>query len=127
MMTRPMIEAHRQRLSALAERYRGGVSILRGESFHGLGGESGGGISDVPTHPADLGNASCEEEMNLTLLEAQEQLFEECDTALARIARGVFGRCEECHRPITAGRLQACPYARHGVACARKLESQAVC
>jgi RNA polymerase-binding transcription factor DksA len=126
-MRRDEIEAHRQRLSTLADRYRGGVSKLRGESLHGLGGESGGGISDVPTHPADLGNASYEEEMTLTLLEAQEQLFEECDAALARIARGGFGRCEECHRPIAAGRLQACPYARHCVACARKLESQAAC
>jgi len=127
MITRPVIEAHRQRLLALAARYRGGVSKLRGESLHGLGGESGGGISDVPTHPADLGNASYEEEMNLTLLEAQEQLLEECDAALTRIRSGVFGVCEECHRPIAQGRLQACPYARHCVACARKLECQAVC
>jgi len=127
MMTRPAIEAHRQRLWALANRYRGGVSKLRGESLHGLGGESGGGISDVPRHLADLGNASYEEELNLTLLEAQEQLLEECDAALARIARGGYGLCEECHRPIAQGRLQACPYARHCVACARKLESQAAC
>jgi RNA polymerase-binding transcription factor DksA len=127
MMTRPVIEAHRQSLLALAARYRGGVSKLRGESFHGLGGESGGGISDVPTHAADLGNANYEEEMNLTLLEAQEQLLEECDAALARIRKGAFGVCEECHRPIAQGRLRACPYARHCVTCARKLESQVAC
>jgi hypothetical protein len=127
MITQAEIEAYRRWLLALAARYRGGVSQLRGESFHGLGGESGGGISDVPTHLADLGNASYEEEMNLTLLEAQEQLLLECDAALARLARGDFGLCEECHRPITEGRLRACPYARDCVACARKLESQAVC
>jgi RNA polymerase-binding transcription factor DksA len=127
MMTRGEMEAYRRWLLALAERYRGGVSQLHDEASHGLGGESGGGISDVPMHPADLGNASYEEEMNLTLLEAQEQLFEECDAALGRIANGAFGLCEECRRPIAAGRLQACPYARHCVACARKLESLAVC
>jgi len=127
MMTRGEIEAYRRRLQALAARYQGGVSRLRGEASHGLGGDSGGGISDVPAHLADLGNASYEEEMNLTLLETQEQLFEECDAALARIATGAFGLCEECRRPLAAGRLQACPYARHCVACARKLESQAVC
>jgi len=127
MMTRGEIDAYRRWLLALAARYQGGVSRLRGEASHGLGGESGGGISDVPAHLADLGNASYEEEMNLTLLEAQEQLFEECDAALGRIANGAFGLCEECHRPIAAGRLQACPYARHCVPCAQSVESQAVC
>jgi RNA polymerase-binding transcription factor DksA len=124
-MTRAVIEAHRRRLLALAERYRGGVSELRGEWLHALEGESGGGLSDVPTHLADLGNASYEEEMTLTLLENQEELLQECNAALGRIAKGAFGRCEECHRPIAQSRLQACPYARHCVACARKLESQA--
>jgi len=127
MLTQPVIENHRQWLSVLANRHRGGVSKLRGESLHGLGGESGGGISDVPRHLADLGNASYEEEMNLTLLEAQEQLLEECDAALARIARGDYGLCEECHGLIALGRLQACPYARYCVDCARELERQEVC
>lgn len=124
MMTRAEMNAHRRSLQALAARYRGGVSELREESLHGLGGESGGGISDVPTHLADLGNASYEEELTLTLLETQEGLLEECDAALDRLAEGTYGLCEECRRPITPGRLQACPYARHCVSCARKLESE---
>ena len=124
MMTRAEMNARRRSLQALAERYRGGVSELREESLHGLGGESGGGISDVPTHMADLGNASYEEELTLTLLEAQEGLLEECDAALDRLTAGTYGLCEECRRPIASGRLQACPYARHCVSCARKLESQ---
>ena len=43
-------------------------------------------------------------------------------TALDRIAQGTFGRCEECRAEIPRARLQAVPYARHCVACARKLE-----
>src|SRR5690242_3288650 len=115
MRTREEVEAYRRCLLALAKRHRGGASGLRFDSSHGLGGESGGGLSNVPMHLADLGNASYEEDMNLTLLEAQEQLLQECDDALSRIAGGGFGLCEECHRPIAEGRLRACPYARHCV------------
>jgi RNA polymerase-binding transcription factor DksA len=126
MMTPAEIDAYRSRLLPLARRYRAGVTELRGESLHGLGGESGGGLSNLPTHLADLGNASYEEEMSLTLLENQEMLLQECDAALARMDAGIFGLCEECHRQISRGRLQVFPYARHCVACARKLEKQAV-
>jgi RNA polymerase-binding transcription factor DksA len=123
MMTRSQTEAYRQRLLVLAGRYRAGMLGLRGESLHGLGGESGGGLSDVPTHLADLGNASFEEETNLTLLGNQERLLSECHAALARIDAGTYGVCEECHRPIRHGRLEAFPFARHCIGCAQKLES----
>ena len=38
------------------------------------------------------------------------------------IDHGTFGRCEECQGPIPKPRLQALPYTRHCVACARKLQ-----
>jgi len=117
-MTPSQIEAYRSQLLALEKRYSAGVSELRSEAQHGLGGESGGGLSDVPTHLADLGNASYEEDVNLTLLGNQEWLLDECNAALARIDVGTYGLCEECHRPISHGRLQAFPYARHCIACA---------
>jgi RNA polymerase-binding protein DksA len=118
------MEAYRRRLLALIQRHSSGVSGLWGEAQHGLGGESGGGISDVPTHLADLGNASYEEEMNFTLLDNQEGLLRECNAALARIDAGTYGLCEECHRPIAHGRLRASPYARHCINCARMREGQ---
>jgi len=118
MMTPSQIEAYRRQLLALEKRYSAGVVELQGESQHGLGGESGGGLSDVLTHLADLGNANYEEEMNLALLGNQEWLLDECNAALARIDVGTYGLCEECHRPISHGRLQAFPYARHCIACA---------
>jgi len=117
-MTPSQIEAYRRQLLALEQRYSAGVSELRSEAQHGLGGESGGGLSDVPTHLADLGNASYEEEVNLTLLGNQEWLLDECNAALARIDAGTYGLCEECHRSISHGRLRAFPYARHCIACA---------
>jgi RNA polymerase-binding transcription factor DksA len=126
MMTPVEIGSYRRLLMALANRYGTGVSDLRDESLHGLGGESGGGLSNLPTHMADLGNASYEEDMTLTLLENQERLLEECNAALARMEAGTFGVCEECHRPISRGRLEAFPDARYCVRCARKMETLAI-
>jgi RNA polymerase-binding transcription factor DksA len=39
------------------------------------------------------------------------------DRAIARIAAGTYGRCEQCGRPIPFERLEAIPHARHCVTC----------
>lgn len=122
MNTQAALEDYRARLLSLTQQVSGESSRLEDETFHGLGGESGGGLSNVPLHLADLGNATTEEETGLTLLEQQERLLMECNAALARIDAGTFGSCEECGRPIAPGRLEAIPYARWCVACARRME-----
>ncbi|HSG90295.1 MAG TPA: TraR/DksA C4-type zinc finger protein [Pseudomonadales bacterium] len=40
------------------------------------------------------------------------------EAALAREARGEYGRCLECDAPIPSGRLEVDPAASHCVACA---------
>lgn len=122
MRTPTEIERIRQQLLSLAQQYTRGVSRLEEEAIHGLGGEAGGGISNVPTHFADLGSASCEEDLDIALMEVQGDLLEECNAALNRIQEGRYGVCENCHRAIAKGRLEVCPYARYCVPCARKLE-----
>ena len=44
--------------------------------------------------------------------------------ALGRIDAGTYGRCEECGEMIAKPRLQALPYTRHCIECARALESR---
>jgi RNA polymerase-binding transcription factor DksA len=122
MLTTTEIATFRRRLLALAQRLSGDLRQLQEEACHGLGGESGGGLSDVPGHPADLGNASFEEELDLTLLEHEAQTLHECQNALARIEAGTFGLCEECRRKIPRARLQAMPYVRHCLSCAQEQE-----
>jgi RNA polymerase-binding transcription factor DksA len=48
----------------------------------------------------------------------------EIDDALARIEQGTFGRCENCHQEISRERLEAMPYARSCIRCARKLQAR---
>jgi RNA polymerase-binding transcription factor DksA len=71
---------------------------------------------------ADLGTDNYEQDFTLGLLQNQEQALTEIGEALERVHRGTFGRCEECQGVIPKARLQALPYTRHCVACARKLQ-----
>ena len=98
---------------------------LEEEALRPVGGESAGNMSDVPVHPADLGTENYEEEAALELLENEEHLLIEVNDALARIEQGTFGVCENCHKPISKERLDALPYARYCIRCARKLQANA--
>jgi RNA polymerase-binding transcription factor DksA len=59
------------------------------------------------------------------LLEREQQTLHEITAALARVEQGIFGRCEECAEEIPEARLEAVPYARHCIDCARKIEAEA--
>ena len=75
-------------------------------------------------HLADLGSDNYEQEVALSLLENREQTLEEVAAALARIEQGTFGRCEECGREISKERLQAIPFTRLCIRCAREEEAE---
>ena len=124
MLTAAELDTFRRRLLALKERLRGDLSELEAEALRAVGAEASGGLSDVPIHPADLGTDNYDQEVSLGLLENEEKLLEEIDSALARIEQGTFGRCEECGREISRVRLEALPYTRYCVQCARKFERE---
>jgi RNA polymerase-binding protein DksA len=120
MVTKAQGKVYRERLQALLSRIDRDRSELKGEALQGTGGEASGGLSDVPVHPADLGTHDFDEEVTLGLLENEEQLIEEINAALARLDEGTYGVCESCRQAIAKKRLDALPYARYCVACARK-------
>jgi DnaK suppressor protein len=121
-MTKAELETYRERLLALRNRLSGDVSHLDDEALRARGGEASGSLSNAPLHMADLGTDNFEQEFTLSLLQNQEQALGEITEALERVRQGNFGRCEECEGAIPKGRLQALPYTRHCVACARKLQ-----
>ncbi len=120
MFTANELEAYRGHLQALAGRVSRDILQLADESHHGTGGESSGSLSDVPVHAADLAGVEDEENTTLGLLENEEQLLAETEAALERLEQGRFGKCEACGNEIARKRLQAVPYARCCVACARR-------
>jgi DnaK suppressor protein len=123
-MTDKERDQFRRNLRALADRLRGDHSSLTGDAARAAGGEAGGGLSNAPFHPADLGSDNFEHELSTSLLENADQTLGEVAAALGRIEQGTFGRCERCGVDVPAGRLQAVPYARYCVVCARAAERE---
>jgi RNA polymerase-binding transcription factor DksA len=124
-MTHGDLDSYRKQLLELRNRLSGDVSHLTTEALHETGGEASGSLSNTPIHMADLGTDNFEQEFTLGLIQNEEQALDEIGAALDRLDQGSFGRCEECHKEIPRVRLQALPYTRYCVDCARKLEQSA--
>lgn len=120
MLNAKQLQQYRRRLEALVDRLAGEVGRLALESQHGTGGESSGGLSDLPLHLADLAAVEEGEHVTLGLLTNEELLLTDARAALDRMARGRFGQCEGCGKDIARPRLNALPYTRHCLACARR-------
>ena len=123
-MTKAELQAYRAQLESMQARHNGDISHLADEALRRTGSGATGNLSNMPIHMADLGTDNFEQEFTLNLLQNEEQLLEEIAAALERMRLGKFGLCEECQSAIPKARLQAVPYARYCVDCARKLEQQ---
>jgi DnaK suppressor protein len=120
-MTKVQKEAYRKNLLALRQRLAGDVSQLASEA---LGKNNADGSSSMPIHMADIGSDTFEQDFALDLLAREEEAMSEIDAALERLADGTYGRCEDCQQPIPKERLDALPFARRCVKCARQYERQ---
>ncbi len=79
-------------------------------------------LSNVPTHPADVGTDNYEHEFSLGLLESEQALLSEIDEALERINNGTYGICAGTGEMIGLARLQARPWAKYCIEYAHKIE-----
>jgi len=121
-MTTSERQTYRRNLETLRTRLNGDVSHLTDEALRKTGGEASGSLSNMPIHMADLGTDNFEQEFTLGLIQNEELVLEEIAGALERLNQGTFGRCEECQGEIPKVRLNALPYTRYCVECARRLE-----
>lgn len=124
MMNKTKNEIYRQRLVALRERLNGDVSHLADEALNKNQKDGSGNLSSMPIHMADIGTDNYEQEFTLSLLQNAGQALEEISAALERIKEGTFGRCEECGDEVSKARLDALPYTRFCIECARKFEQK---
>jgi DnaK suppressor protein len=79
------------------------------------------------TSPAETATDEFDHEMSFALLANEEHLVQEVDAALARIAKGTYGLCEESGRTIPPARLRAIPWTRYTKEVAERLERQESC
>ena len=127
MLKKEEIEQFRLLLLTAQARLRGDVETLTGAAL--LRGE-GAGDSRSPTHIAELGTETYEQDFSLRFAENDQEVLEQIDAALKRIETGTYGLCESCLKEgkppskssIPKTRLKAIPYARNCVECERKRE-----
>ena len=92
-----------------------------------LTGELGSIVEDVvndlhpPNEPLEVPSEALDK--TLALQATEESLLDAVRDALERIDDGSFGECVKCGQVIPTDRLQAIPFTRWCVECARKVET----
>ncbi len=122
-MTNKEQKKYQQRLLEMAARLKDNEQGVVNDALRQVSGDVSGNLSNVPIHLADLATDTFEQEMSASLLTNARQLQTEVAAALDRIENGTFGKCEQCGREISEGRLEALPYTRYCVDCAQSAES----
>ena len=87
--------------------------------FHGIIESSGSAGTDDEHDPEGATIAFERQHLAALLGQAREHLSQ-IDAALLRLARGGYGRCEICGRPIGAARLAARPVTTTCIGCASR-------
>ncbi len=108
-------------LLGLRARMRGDVSTLANAALAKAGGSGSG--SSVPSHIADLGSDTYEQDNTLRLMDNEGEVLAQIEGALERIEDGDYGSCVECSGKIPKTRLNAIPYTPYCVKCASQIES----
>ncbi len=118
------LESYREVLLKLRARLRGDLDQMTDEALRRDQPDSSGNLSNVPLHMADVGTENYDQEFTLSLIENEQVVLEQINDALVRVDSGSFGICDECGEPIAKPRLQAIPYAKYCIECAREMEKR---
>ncbi|MGI9516935.1 MAG: TraR/DksA family transcriptional regulator [Pirellulaceae bacterium] len=121
-MKKAEMKPFKEMLVELRARLRGNVSTLADAALAKSGGTGGGG-SAVPSHIADRGSDTYEQDNTLRLMDNEGEVLGQIEGALERIEDGDYGSCVECSGRIPKMRLKAIPYTPYCVKCASEIES----
>jgi DnaK suppressor protein len=81
----------------------------------------GTNLTDISVHAAE----TLHTEIRVTLMDRRTQQLVQIQDALARLASGQYGFCQECDEFIGVPRLRALPFAQRCRDCQGKAERQA--
>ena len=81
-------------------------------------------LEKIPSDAGDRSEADLETDTTISMAQRHAAELQEIDAALARIADGSYGVCEECGGNIGAPRLEAQPTARLCIACQEQVEQR---
>jgi DnaK suppressor protein len=97
------------------------VGMLSGMEDEALR-SSGGNLSTMPLHMADIGTDTFDQDFTLGMAETERALLDEIDAAIGRIEDKTYGVCQLTGKPIPKTRLEAKPWAKYSIEAAKLLE-----
>jgi RNA polymerase-binding transcription factor DksA len=112
------LEGYRDLLRRSRMELVGRVDSLEDEALR----SSGGNLSNMPLHMADVGTDTFDQEFALNMAASDREKLAEIDAALQRIVDRTYGVCQITGKPIPKARLDANPLAKHTVEAARLVE-----
>lgn len=116
------LEMFRQMLLDKRRALIGDMNGIEAEALRTNRQDGSGDLSNMPTHPADIGTDNFEQEFTLGLLESERILLTEINSALERVDAGTYGVCLGTGQPIGVARLKARPWAKYCIEYAKLLE-----
>ncbi len=117
-LTKTQLKQFREMLLAKRSDILGDMTGIQAEVL----GNNDSDLSNMPTHPADIGTDNFEQEFTLGLLESERMLLADIEDALRRVQAGTYGICLGTSQPIGLARLKARPWAKYSIEYARMLE-----
>lgn len=121
-MNKADMKVYKERLLNMRARLRGDVTAMADSALKKNRMETGGNLSSMPIHMAELGSDNFEQEFTLSLMATEEGTLGAIEAALERIEDEVYGQCTECGGTIKKTRLNAIPYTPLCIKCAEAQE-----
>jgi RNA polymerase-binding transcription factor DksA len=118
-LTKKELDEYRALLLAKRRQLVGMLSGMEDEALR----SSGGNLSNMPVHMADMGSDVYEQDFTLGMAETERAILTEIDAALLRIENKTFGVCQMTGKPISKARLDAKPWAKYTIEAERIAES----
>lgn len=118
------LQSFERMLTDLRARLRGDLDQMSDEALGRMHAESSGNLSNIPPNPTDIGTEVYDQEFTLNLIQNEQETLDQIEDALERLRLGKFGVCDVCGGPIAKPRLQAIPYTRACIGCARQMERE---
>ena len=123
-MNKRLMKKFKKQLEELRSNLNTGFQHLSDNNLNRSQRESSGDLSGYSYHMADVGTDNFGREMELNIASNENERIRLIDEALERIEEGIYGECTECSGKINAERLEAVPYTRLCIECARQSEKK---
>lgn len=123
-MNKRVTKKLKKKLEELRATLGEGLKHLADNNLNRSQRESSGDLSGYSYHMADVGTDNFGREMELNIASSENERIRLIEEALERIDEGSYGDCVVCEGKINVERLEAVPYARLCIECARESEKK---